>query len=126
MSLTAEEKRARFQKALDYGGNTHELSDVIDLVKAGKAQFWENNDGAIVTEVYEYPRLKAISFWLMSGTIPDCMALEDEILDFAKREGCSMAISTGRRGWLYHARKTGWRTRPHMFPVWKPLVEDAK
>jgi hypothetical protein len=123
--LSAEEKRARLQKALDYGGNTHDLADVIDLVKTGKAQFWENGDGSIVTEIYQYPRLKAISFWLMSGTIPDCMALEDDILAWAKAEGCTMAISTGRKGWLYHARKTGWRARPHMFPVFKPLTEET-
>ena len=123
--LSAEEKRARLQKALDYGGNTHDLADVIDLVKTGKAQFWENGDGSIVTEIYQYPRLKAISFWLMSGTIPDCMALEDDILAWAKTEGCTMAISTGRKGWLYHARKTGWRARPHMFPVYKPLTEET-
>ena len=123
--LSAEEKRARLQKALDYGGGTHTLQDVIDLVKTGKAQFWENGDGSIVTEIYQYPRLKAISFWLMSGTIPDCMALEDDILTWAKTEGCTMAISTGRKGWLYHARKTGWRARPHMFPVFKPLTEET-
>jgi hypothetical protein len=122
--LSSEEKRARLQKALDYGGNTHDLADVIDLVRKGEAQFWENGDGSIVTEIYQYPRLKAISFWLMSGTIPDCMALEDDILAWAKTEGCTMAISTGRKGWLYHARKTGWRARPHMFPVYKDLAED--
>ena len=123
--LSAEEKRARLQKALDYGGNTHDLADVIDLVRKGDAQFWENGDGTIVTEIYQYPRLKAISFWLMSGTIPDCMALEDDILAWARTEGCTMAISTGRKGWLYHARKTGWRARPHMFPVYKPLTEET-
>ena len=120
--LTSEEKRARFEKALDYGGNTHTVADVTDLVRTGKAQFWEHGDGVIITELYEYPRLKAVSFWLMSGTVPDCMALEDDILSWAADQGCTMAISTGRKGWLYHARKTGWRPRPHMFPVWKPLV----
>jgi len=123
--LSAEEKRSRLQKALDYGGNTHTLQDVIDLVRKGDAQFWENGDGTIVTEIHSYPRLKAISFWLMSGTIPDCMALEDDILAWARTEGCTMAISTGRKGWLYHARKTGWRVRPHMFPVYKPLTEET-
>jgi len=38
--LSPEEKRARLQKALEYGGGTHALADVIDLVKSGKAQFW--------------------------------------------------------------------------------------
>jgi hypothetical protein len=122
MSLSASEKRERLQKALDYGGNTHEIADVVELVKSGQAQFWEHGDGSIVTEVQTWPRLKAISFWLMSGTIPDCMALEDEILDWARGEGCTVAVSTGRKGWLYYARRTGWRPRPHMFPVYKPLV----
>jgi hypothetical protein len=122
--LSSEEKRARLQKALDYGGNTHTLQDVIDLVRSGQAQFWENGDGAVVTELHEYPRLKAVSFWLMSGTIPDCMALEDDILAWAKAEGCTMAVSVGRRGWGRVAYHTGWRPRPHMHVFHKQLAED--
>jgi GNAT superfamily N-acetyltransferase len=122
--LSSEEKRSRLQKALDYGGNTHDLADVIDLVRKGEAQFWENGDGTIITEVQTFPRLKAINFWLVSGTVSDCMALEDDILDWAKAEGCTMALSTGRKGWMHYLSRTGWRPRPHMHPAFKPLVED--
>lgn len=125
MSLTGEEKRGRLERALEYGGGTHRVADVVDLVRAGKAQFWQHDDGLIVTELYTYPRLKAVSFWLMSGTIPDCMALEDEILDWARREGCTVAISTGRAGWGRVAKPTGWRVRPHMVNFFKPLTEET-
>lgn|SRR4051812_45926859 len=125
MSLSADEKRARLARALEYGGGTHTVDDVIGMVRTGAAQFWEHGDGAIVTELYQYPRLKAVSFWLMSGTIPDCMALEDDIVAWARGEGCTVAISTGRKGWGRVAHKTGWRPRPNMHAFFKPLTEET-
>ena len=66
MSLSNEEKRRRFEKALACGGNTHDVDDVVALVKAGKAQYWEHGDGIVVSEIHEFPKLKAIHFWVVS------------------------------------------------------------
>ena len=65
MSLSNEEKRRRFEKALACGGNTHDVDDVVALVKEGKAQYWERDDGMIVTEIHDFPRnsKRSISGW---------------------------------------------------------------
>lgn len=120
--LSDEEKRARFEASLRYGGGTHSVEDVLAMVRDGRAQFWPRDgsgDGNIVTELVQYPRFKAINFWLISGCLHDCLALEDEVLEFGRAEGCTVATAAGRRGWGRVAAPTGWRL--HSYQFWKPL-----
>lgn len=124
MSLSAEEKRARLEKALLYGGATHTVEDVVQLIRDGKAQFWPRDgsgDGFIVTELHTFPRLKVVHFWLLAGVLRDVLALEAEIVEWALTEGCTVATACGRPGWGRVAAKTGWR--PWWPNFWKPLVE---
>ena len=107
--LSDEEKLRRLERALLYGGNTHRVSDVVDLCRAGKAQFWTNGDGTIVTEIHAYPLLKAIHYWTISGVLRDCLALEHEINAFAIEQGCTVATATGRKAWGRVAEPTGWK-----------------
>ena len=107
--LTGEEKLRRLQRALDYAGNTHRIEDVIALIKAGKAQWWDNGDGCIVTEVHTYPLRRDVHYWLIFGGLKDCLALEPEINAWAITQGCTMATATGRKGWGRAAGPTGWR-----------------
>jgi hypothetical protein len=117
--LSPSEKRARLAKALDYGGGTHTVDDVIAMVKAGAAQFWEHGDGAIVTEIIRFPRLKSVNFWLISGSKDDCLALEPSIIDWAIEQNCTTATATGRRGWGRVAGPLGWKQ--HLWTFYKPL-----
>ena len=109
MSLSSEEKRRRFEKALACGGNTHDVDDVVALVKEGKAQYWEHGDGIVVSEIHEFPKLKAIHFWLVSGDLRDCLALENDVLPWAREQGCTIATACGREGWGRVLAPIGWR-----------------
>jgi hypothetical protein len=121
--MTGEEKLARLQRALDYGGGTHRVADVVQLVREGKAQFWPpggEGDGCIVTEIHEFPLFKAIHYWLIWGELRACLSLEHEINPWAVEQGCTIATATGRRGWGRVAAPTGWRpAHPNFF---KPLI----
>jgi hypothetical protein len=117
--MTDEERRARFEAALHYGGDTHGVDDVLDMVREGTAQFWSNGDGCIVTEILKFPRFDAVNYWLISGELRACLALEEQITAFAIERGAKVAMATGRRGWGRVAAPTGWR--PHMHTFWKPL-----
>jgi hypothetical protein len=119
--VTEDERRLRLEKALAYGG-THDLADLAAMVHKGEAQWWGDGDGMIVTEIHTYPKLKALSYWLIAGELGACLSMEDEINAWGIEQGCTVAVSTGRKGWVRAAAKTGWKPRPHMFPVWKPLV----
>lgn len=85
--MTDDERRARMEKALQYGGGTHGIDDVVQLVKQNRAQFWSNGDGCIVTEVEQYPLLTMVRYWLIFGELKDCLALEDQINEWAIGEG---------------------------------------
>lgn len=120
--MTDEERARRLLKALDYAGPTHRLSDVVALIEQGRAQFWQNDEGAIVTEIENYPMVKCCRFWLISGELKACLALEDEIIPWALDEGCTKAIACGRKGWGRVAAPTGWKPQPHAFNFYKDLV----
>jgi hypothetical protein len=98
--MTDSERRVRFEKALHRAGDTHTVGDVLDKVEAGRAQFWNYGDGNVVTEVLTYPRLKAVNYWIVSGALPDCAALQPDIDAWALEQGCAVATAVGRMGWL--------------------------
>lgn len=107
--MTDTEKRARMERALRYGGPTHRIEDVVAMVKDGRAQWWDNGDGMIVTELHKAPLLSAVHYWLIFGELKSCLALEHDINPWAVEQGCTMATATGRRGWGRVAAPTGWR-----------------
>ena len=117
--MTQEERIARLERALMWTGPTHTVADVMQLVGEHKAKFYTNGDGMIVAEMLQFPRLRAVNFWLIAGELKACLALEDEILEEARGNGCDVAIATGRKGWGRVAAPTGWR--PHAYTFWKPL-----
>ena len=119
MSLSGGEKAHRLQKALEYGGPTHRLDDVVRMLRAGEAHLFENEGGVIVAEIERYPLLRAVRYWLIAGELRDCLALEAEINEWAIGEGCSVALAMGRKGWGRVAAPTGWR--PYLPTFYKPL-----
>jgi hypothetical protein len=105
--MSDDERKARLERALAYGGPTHSLADVARLIEDKQAQWWARGDGIIVTEVQTFPLLKTVHYWLAAGALDDCLALQQEIDDWARGEGCELATATGRRGWERAA--AGWQ-----------------
>jgi hypothetical protein len=118
--LSSEEKRARFQKALDRGGNTHTIDDVVAMVNTGHAMFWEKGDGVVVTELVTFPRLKVVRYWLVAGALDDVLALQNDIDTWARFNGCQMATASGRKGWGRAAASSGWK--PDLITFYKDLL----
>jgi hypothetical protein len=123
--LSSEEKRSRLEKALALGGDTHTLADVVQLIRDGKAQYWEHGDGTVITELHDFPCRKAVHYWLVSGRLRDCLALEHDVNPWAIEQGCTVATAVGRRGWLGPLGKTGWRAAPTL-NLWKPLTLEGE
>jgi hypothetical protein len=116
--MTTDEKARRFERALALAGNTHTGADVMDKVRANRAQCWNNGDSVIITEVLVYPRVKACNYWLLCGNLQECLELQSEIDAWAIGEGCSVATATGRMGWLHVTKMplgTAWRPRAVQF-----------
>ena len=98
--MTSQEKLRRFEKALRQAGDTHTIDDVLERVRERKAVCWPHGDSVIVTEVLVFPRLRACNYWIVSGTLDECAAMQPDIDQWARSEGCSIATATGRMGWL--------------------------
>lgn len=100
--MTSAEKIARFEKALAQGGGTHNVADVMQRLEERKAECFPSpsRDSLIITEVLQFPRLRACNYWIVAGHLHECAALQPEIDEWARGEGCSVATATGRMGWL--------------------------
>ena len=86
--------------ALEYGGNTHGEEDVLTGINERKYQLWPGHRSAVVTEVIQYPRLKAVRIWLAGGDLQELMGMERAISAWAKDIGASrIEIGGGRPGW---------------------------
>ena len=120
--MTDEQLVTRLQRALDQGGNTHDVADVVDALRNEKARFWEAPDGFIITELEEFPKFKMVRYWLAGGVLEDCLSLEPVINRYAVEQGCTVATVTGRKGWGPIGARTGWKPFGHVFA--KRLVED--
>lgn len=79
---------------------TYEKHHVWAEIEAGRAQLWPAPHSAVVTFIHVYPTgLKELRGWLAAGDVVEIQALEPIVSDWAKREGCSRFVLTGRRGW---------------------------
>jgi hypothetical protein len=122
--MTGSEKIRRMQIALEYGGNTHSVSDIIELLHARRARLFENEDACIVAEMHNFPQYKAVHFWLLFGELRHVLALEHEVLPWGIEQGATVATACGRPGWGRVAAPTGWRPTPNMSHFHKRLVRE--
>lgn len=94
--------------ALERGGSTHDLDDVLEQIRTGEAQLWEADDAVIVTEIHDAPRKRVVHFWLATGELDAVIALSRRVLDWAADQGCTQATLAGRRGWEKVLAAEGW------------------
>lgn len=74
----------------------------MDRLRERKAECFASpsGDSVVVTEVLQFPRLRACNFWVVAGHLQECAEMQPAIDAWAIGEGCSVAIATGRMGWL--------------------------
>jgi hypothetical protein len=106
------EARRRLMAQLEYallsGGGTHDFSaDVLPMLLDGRAQWWQHGEGVAVTEIRRHPKLLELNCWLVAGRMRDCIALQPEIEDWARRQGVARVVGIGRPGWERVSRAMG-------------------
>ena len=106
--LAAGSMLAGLVEALERGGSTHTVEDVLDEIQRGEAQLWEADGALIVTEIHDTPRKRLLHFWLATGELQAVIALMHRALEWAKSEGCTMATLAGRKGWEKVLASEGW------------------
>jgi len=102
--------RLQLREALVRAGGTHDLEKhLVPMLRSGQAQWWEKRDGAIITEVRDYPNFSAVNYWLVAGNMQDCLELQPEIDQWARSQGATRAVAIGRRGWERILPGHGWK-----------------
>lgn len=87
------------REALQSGGNTHGIEDVLAMVASGECQLWPAPRGAIVTTVLRHPLKTELFMWLAGGEMDQLRAMYRDIEAWGREQGCTVATLAGRRGW---------------------------
>ena len=61
----------------------------------------------MITEIIEYPRLKAINLLFCGGDYKELQSMLPSIEQFAKHFGCKRLYGGGRKGWLRKLKPLG-------------------
>jgi hypothetical protein len=106
--------------AADYTYGRFDIEDIYAGLFTRPQQLWVAYDdsdnsvyGAVVTEVIEYPRMKALVMHFTGGEdLPKWKTEMLELLkEFAKSQQCSIIESYGRRGWSKVFKDDGYEER---------------
>ena len=110
MSLPDELSRCRewIEAALGYGGGTHDFNDVVDAISTGHMQLWPADDGCLVTEIVKYPRKTVLHIFLAGGRMGQITDMHDDVIAWAKTQGCESLTLAGRKGWVKALAPYGW------------------
>jgi hypothetical protein len=98
--------------------------DILKAVKARRMQMWVAEDGEIikavgVTTITVFPRLKVCEFILLGGSgLLQWRHEKEQIMAWARRQGCQEIRGGGRKGWL---RVSGW---PWIYTICGERIDD--
>ena len=98
-----------------------EIDDVKLAVMEGRMQFWPLNNAAVITEILEYPRKKALNCWLCGGSFEEMAAISPALEKFARDNGCYALYGAGRKGWTKKLTAFGWQPDYHV----KRILEES-
>jgi hypothetical protein len=79
-------------------------------IAEGRLHFWPGERCACVTEIIEYPRLKALSVFAAGGDdLGELLhKMAPSVIAWAKDLGCTRVIGGGRKGWARVLQKIGY------------------
>lgn len=105
----------KLEKALEAAGGTHTLADVLAAVERGDMQFWPGRRSVLVTELVQYPRLRAVRVFAGAGDLTEMRAMEAVVAAWGREQGCNRIEGFGRIGWLRALKALCYQTRVFMW-----------
>jgi hypothetical protein len=117
---SAEEQRyhKKLARVLDVMGGLYTVDDLLTRIYDGRMQSFAVGNSWAITQIEQYPRASQLNVLAIIGDLPDVPALNDQVLDFARRIGVGLVSTNGRRGWLEHGHALGWKLKSRSF-LWK-------
>lgn len=99
---------AGVSQALQHGGDTYSLDDLVIEIEEGRAQLWRSENAVIVTEINDTPQKRVLHFWIATGDLDEVIALSETAIEWGREQGCVRATLAGRRGWVRALADHGW------------------
>ena len=97
------------EAALEYSGGTHDFDDIVDGLRRGVLQLWPTPKGCIVTDIVVYPRKKVLNVFLGGGELEQILDMHEDVIAWAKAQGCLALSMSGRFGWKKPLELHGWK-----------------
>jgi hypothetical protein len=112
--ITAADEWARcrhyIEAALAHSPGLEAIEDVERAIERGSYQVWFGKACCAVTEIAHYARGRALVVVHGGGDMGELLhELEPAMCAFARREGCTLIMGTGRKGWERVTEKRGYR-----------------
>ena len=111
--LTEEIKRCLpwIVQALEYSGDTHQPTDVIESILKGHMQLWPGEQACAVTEIVVYPNKKVLHVFLAAGDMDNIIDMQRSAETWAKAQGCDAMTIAGRKGWSRVLKDHGYQEK---------------
>lgn len=97
------------QKALDKGGSTHTIADVVEALQAGKMQSIFNDRGLMITQVLNAPQRRVMEVLFCAGELPAILSLKPDLLRLADQMACEFGRAYVRPGLVQPLIGVGWK-----------------
>jgi len=107
---TLKKFRVDIERALQYGGHTHNFMDVCALVVSGKLDVHNLGDAAFFAEVIDYPQSRVYHVFIAVGNLDTLLEHEPTYLVAeARKRGAVRVTLAGRKGWKRVFEPRGWK-----------------
>ncbi len=103
------------EDALTYGDPVLDIDDVLKMIVHDEAQWWPGEDCAVVTQIVNYQKSKALRFILGGGDLDQLMEIEKTLVVWALSQGCDRAEVAGRIGWGRVFRARGYKEHVRVY-----------
>jgi hypothetical protein len=91
--------REKLIEAIEYTNGTHKEDDVLVAILSGALTLWADENGAVVTEIMNYPQIKVLNMFIVAGNLGLLESMEPRLIEYAKQNGCKRITGGGRKGW---------------------------
>jgi len=108
--IDREHMIARLEQALEHGGGTFALHDIVEGLEEGRFQLFWNSGGMAVTEVIQCPQKRYLNIFLAAGEMKAVLKLHRKVEKFAREMECNFMQASARKGWEKFNPEYGWKT----------------
>lgn len=112
-------RNSQLARALNDMGNTHDVQAIAAAIADGTMQSFTKGESWIVTQISYFPRRKVCDVFLAVGDLDELRAMHDDVIAFAKNEGCDLIRAIGREGFTPSADREDWHKGASVY--WKEL-----